>query len=77
MKPGVPLHSEFDCPYYNLTRTIFSTDCSSISTAVSMVYHCEREDGCHFVNTDVCQLVERQETIQRKLTFQHDWTNTL
>lgn len=75
---GVPLLSEFDCPYYNLTRTIFSTDSCNISTAVSMVHHCEvGEDGCHFVNTDVSQLVERQETIQRKLTFQHDWTNAL
>eukprot|EP00731_Ephydatia_muelleri_P007393 Em0003g1641a len=78
VEPGVPLLSEFDCPYYNLTRTIFSTDSSNISAAISMMHHCEEEEGgCHFVETDVCQLVERQETIQHKLTFQHDWTNTL
>ena len=42
--------SEFDCPYYNLTRTIFSTDGSNISAAISMMHHCEEEEGgCHFV----------------------------
>ena len=76
VEPGVPLLSEFDCPYYNLTRTIFSTDSSNISAAISMMHHCEEEEGgCHFVETDVCQLVERQETIQHKLTFQHDCRN--
>lgn len=74
MEPGVPLLSEFDFPYYTLTRTIFSTNSCNISTDVSMVHHCEEgEDGCRFVNSDVCQLVERQEKIQHKLTFQHDW----
>ncbi|KAL5463475.1 hypothetical protein EMCRGX_G032371 [Ephydatia muelleri] len=41
VEPGVPLLSEFDCPYYNLTRTIFSTDSSNISAAISMMHHCE------------------------------------
>ena len=50
VEPGVPLRSEFDCPYYNRTRTIFSTDSCNITTAVSMVHHCE-DNGCHFVNT--------------------------
>ena len=61
VEPGVPLLSEFDCPYYTLTRTIFSTkqpNSCNISSEVSMVHHCEEgEDGCHFVNTGVCQLV--------------------
>ena len=62
------------CP----VQCVFSTDSSNISAAISMMHHCEEEEGgCHFVETDVCQLVERQETIQHKLTFQHDWTNTL
>ena len=78
LEPGVPLLSEFDCPSNNLTMTIFSTGSSNISAALSMMHHCEEEEGgCHFMETDVYQLVERQETIQQKLTFQHDWTNSL
>ena len=64
LEPGVPLLSEFDCPNNNLTRTIFSTGSSNISAALSMMHHCEEEEGgCHFMETDVYQLVERQETI--------------
>ena len=59
VESGLPLLSEFDCPYYTLRRSIFSTESSNISAAISMMHNCEEEEGgCHFVETDVCQLVE-------------------
>eukprot|EP00731_Ephydatia_muelleri_P002956 Em0001g2956a len=43
---GWPLLHPFDCPLYNLSRTIFSVDSSAIVRRVSMVHRCGSSCQC-------------------------------
>lgn len=67
--------NEYDCPLLELTRTIFSTPGRNILRAVSVVHECGA--SCRFDETQTIESVERQEITRTKLTFEHDWSNTL
>ena len=70
-----PFANEYDCPLLELTRTIFSTPGGNILRAVSVVHECGA--SCRFEETQTIENVERQEITRTKLTFEHDWSNTL
>eukprot|EP00731_Ephydatia_muelleri_P019652 Em0012g477a len=71
---GAPLLNEYDCPRLDLTTAIFSTPGKNIKRAVSIVHDCDT--SCCFKRTETVEYFERQETVQSKLVFEHDWCNT-
>ena len=71
---GQPLLNPFDCPLYNLSRTIFSVDSSAIVRPVSMVHECG--SSCKLDNAEFAQNIEREQMVTTQCIFRHDWTVT-
>ena len=69
---GQPLLNPFDCPLYNLSRTIFSLDSSAIARPVSMVHEC----GSSCKLDTAVQNIEREQMVTTQCIFRHDWTVT-
>lgn len=55
---GDVLASELDCPLYYLSRTIFTTQASTVVKAVSMAHECT--ETCYFDTSEVPRNVERE-----------------
>lgn len=72
---GEQLLNDFDCPLFNLSRTLFSVDSTTIVTATSMVHECG--NSCHFQETQDHSMVERELVESTTLVFKHDWTQLL
>ena len=66
---AVPLLSHHDCPIFELTKTIFTTEATNVSKSVSFVHLCA--DSCKFEETSTSVLLDK-EVDTTGLHFIHD-----
>ena len=70
---AVPLLSHHDCPIFELTKTIFTTEATNVSKSVSFVHLCA--DSCKFEEASASVLLEQEEVDAPGLHFIHDYRN--
>ena len=72
---GQQCFNNVECPLFTLTQTLFTVDSTRIAMAISMPHECQ--DSCKFKDTQVHNMVEREEVANTNLVFEHDWTQLL
>ena len=72
---AVPLLSHHDCPIFELTKTIFTTEATNVLKSVSFVHLCG--DSCKFEEISTPELLEQEEVDTTGLHFIHDYKNDM